>query len=214
MRSALSKRIKRRDVVDEIMACWATAAGRIHTAAGDQSRGWCAPPMVEEADSGSWSPDPAAPAPCFGPATSRPGAGGGAAIDSNAEETDPTSDPTGPPDSPTRTTATVTTAKCSVDCNVDWNGVEGAADPCCLAAVELLHVARQSADTSRWWTMRWPQNAGSLLVGRAGTLSPDKTYKLMRTLRKHALNYLGQLWMLASDRRHAKDAAVQMAELK
>ena len=37
----------------------------------------------------------------------------------------------------------------------------------------------------------------------------------MRALRKHALNYLDyQLWMLASDRRHAKDATVQIAELK
>ena len=95
---------------------------------------------------------------------------------------------------------------------MDWNGAEGAADPC-LAAVELLHVARRSVDTSRWWTMRWPQNAVSLL-GRAGALSPGKTYKLMRALRKHALNYLDQLWMLASDRRHAKDVTAQMAELK
>ena len=61
--------------------------------------------------------------------------------------------------------------------------------------------------------MRWPQNAVSL-VGRAGALSPGKTYKLMRALRKHALNYLGQLWMLASDRRHAKDVTAQMTELK
>ena len=38
-------------------------------------RGWGAPPMVEEADPGSWSPDPAAPAPCF----SRPRAGSGLA---------------------------------------------------------------------------------------------------------------------------------------
>ena len=53
VRAALSKRIKRRDVIDDIMACWATTAGRIHTAAGDQSHGWCAPPMFEEADSGS-----------------------------------------------------------------------------------------------------------------------------------------------------------------
>ena len=53
--------------------------------------------------------------------------------------------------------------------------------------------------------MRWPQNAVSL-VGRAGALSPGKTYKLMRALRKHALNYLDQQWMLASDRRHAKEA--------
>ena len=52
VRLALSKWIKRRGVVDGIMGCWAMTAGRIHTAAGDQSRGWCAPPMVEEADSG------------------------------------------------------------------------------------------------------------------------------------------------------------------
>ena len=67
--------------------------------------------------------------------------------------------------------------------------------------------------TPRWWTMRWPQNAISL-VGRAGALSPGKTYELMRTLRKHALKYLGQLWMLASDRRHAKDATTHVSELK
>ena len=78
---------------------------------------------------GSWSPDPAASAPCFSPTASRPGAGGGAAIGSDGEEIDPTSDPTGPPDSPTRTTATITTAKCSIDYNVDWDGAEGAA--CC-----------------------------------------------------------------------------------
>ena len=40
------------------------------------------------------------------------------------------------------------------------------------------------------------------------------TYKLMRALRKHALNYLGKLWMLASDRRRAKDGTVLMTELK
>ena len=61
--------------------------------------------------------------------------------------------------------------------------------------------------------MRWPQNAVNL-VGRAGALSPGTTYKLRRALRKHALNYLDQLWMLASDWRHAKDATVQTAELK
>ena len=57
--------------------------------------------------------------------------------------------------------------------------------------------------------MRWPQNAVSL-AGRAGELSPGKTGKLMRALRKHALAYLGQLlWMLASDRRHEKDTTVK-----
>ena len=212
VRAALAKRIKRRGVVDGVMACWAMTAGRIHTAAGDQSRGWLAPPMVEEADSGSWSPDPAVPPPCFGSSTRQSGAGGGAEADSDGDEIGLTGDPTEPPDSPTHTTATITTAKCPIDYNVDWGGVEGAADPC-LAAVKLLHVARRSVGTSRWWTMRWPQNAVSF-VGRAGVLSPGKTYKLMRALRKHALNYLDQLWMLASDRRHAKDVTTQMADLK
>ena len=36
----------------------------------------------------------------------------------------------------------------------------------------------------------------------------------MRAPRKHALNYLGQLWMLTSDRRHEKDPAVLMTELE
>ena len=59
--------------------------------------------------------------------------------------------------------------------------------------------------------MRWPQNAASLVVGRAGALRPGKTYKPMR---EHALNYLDQLWMLASVRRHANDVTSQVAELK
>ena len=97
-----------------------------------------------------------------------------------------------------------------VNNDVDWDGAEGAVAPC-LAAVALLHVARWSVDTSRWWTMRWPQNAVSL-VGRAGGLSPGKTYKLMRALRKHALNYLDQLRMLTSDRQHEKDTTVVLAD--
>ena len=59
-------------------------------------------------------------------------------------------------------------------------------------AVALLHIARQSVDTSRWWIMRWPQNAASLF-GRAGALSPGRTYKLTRALRKRAPNYPGRL---------------------
>ena len=86
----------------------------------------------------------------------------------------------------------IRTAKGLVSYDVDWDCAEGSADPF-LAAVKLLHVARQSVDTSRWWTMRWPQNAVSL-IGRAGKMSPGtKPYKLMRALRKHALNYLVQL---------------------
>ena len=67
VRSALSKRVKRRDVLDGLMACWLAKDGHIGTAAGDQSRGWRAPLMTECADVGSWTPDPSAPAPCFNP---------------------------------------------------------------------------------------------------------------------------------------------------
>ena len=66
-RSALSKLIKNRAVLDGTMACWSTTDGWIHTAADDQSRGWRAPPMVEEVDSGSCPPDPTALVPCFDP---------------------------------------------------------------------------------------------------------------------------------------------------
>ena len=210
VRLTLSKWIKRRDVVDGVISCCSTTAGRIHTAAGDQSRGWVAPPMVEEADSGSWLQDPAASPPCFGSSTRD--RGGGAGADSEDDEVESLDDPAETPDPPTRTTATITTARRQVEYHEDWDGVESAADPC-LAAVKLLHVARRSVDTSRWWTMRWPQNAVSL-VGRAGGLSPGKTYKLMRVLRKHALNYLDQLWMLASDRRHAKGVSAKVSELQ
>ena len=90
-----------------IVACWATTDGRIHTtAAGDQSRGWCAPPIVEDADSGSCPPDPAAPAPCFSPTSRRTGADDGAAADSDDDATDLAGDQTSPAsDSPKRTTA-------------------------------------------------------------------------------------------------------------
>ena len=84
---------------------------------------------------------------------------------------DPTFDPISHPSA--WKTAAIQTAKGSVSYDVDWDDAEAAADPC-LAAVRLLNVARQAVDTSRWWTMLWPQNAVSL-IGRAGKLSPGKT---------------------------------------
>ena len=140
------------------------------------------------------------PAPCFRPTSRQTGADDDTATDSDDEITDLASgmisDPTGSvSDPPTRRTAATRAAKCLIGYNVHWGGVEGAADPC-LAAVELLHVARQSVDTSRWWTMRWPQNAVSL-VGRAGALISSFPF-----------------WMLTSDRRHSKDDIVLVTELK
>ena len=46
-----------------------------------------------------------------------------------------------------------------------------------------LDSARQTVDTSRWWTLRWPNNAISLL-GTACGLNTDGTYKLLREMRK------------------------------
>ena len=37
--------------------------------------------------------------------------------------------------------------------NVDWDGIGSSDDPT-LAALRLLHSARQMVDTSRWWTFR------------------------------------------------------------
>ena len=73
--------------------------------------------MAEEADSGSWSLDPTAPAPCFRPASRPAGADDDTATDSDDEITDSTtigmfSDPTGSvSDLPTRRTAAIRTAK-------------------------------------------------------------------------------------------------------
>ena len=50
--------------------------------------------------------------------------------------------------------------------NVDWNGIESSVDPT-LATLRLLHSARQTVDTSRWWTLRWPNKAISLLGDRS-----------------------------------------------
>ena len=48
--------------------------------------------------------------------------------------------------------------------NHDWNDIERSARPT-HAAARLLHRARQWTDTSRWWSMRWPSDAVSLLGG-------------------------------------------------
>ena len=51
--------------------------------------------------------------------------------------------------------------------NVDWNGIDSSDDPT-LATLWLLYSARQMAGTSKWWTLRWPNNAISLLGTACG----------------------------------------------
>ena len=83
--------------------------------------------------------------------------------------------------------------------DTDWNGIESSTRPETTAA-KLLHVARQRTDTSRWWTMRWPVDAISLL-SRAGRLDATKTYDLMRKLRQLSNTFVRELWEAAVERR-------------
>ena len=67
----------------------------------------------------------------------------------------------------------VRTAKGDAEYNADWNGIGSSDDPT-LATLRLLHSARQMVDTSRWWTLRWPNSAISLL-GTACGLNTEGT---------------------------------------
>ena len=51
--------------------------------------------------------------------------------------------------------------------DADWGGIDSVRRPA-MEAARLVHTARQMVYTSRWWLMRWPRNATSLLV-RAGS---------------------------------------------
>ena len=96
--------------------------------------------------------------------------------------------------------------------NADWNGIDSSDDPA-LATLRLLHSARQMVDTSRWWTLRWPNSAISLL-GTACGLSTEGTFKLLRVLRKVMIQHVRELWAVVMDRRHAADNEAKRAALK
>ena len=68
-------------------------------------------------------------------------------------------------------------------------------------------------DTSRWWTMRWPTNAISLLSFSCG-LDAEQTFKLFRALRLTMLNYVRELWFTLMDRRHAASNVYACAFLR
>ena len=78
----------------------------------------------------------------------------------------------------------IATANGTFSYTEDWNHIELPRRPT-LAAANLLNHARQRTDISRWWFMRWPSDAVSL-VGRSLNLDTGKTYKLMRQLREHS----------------------------
>ena len=94
---------------------------------------------------------------------------------------------------------------------MDWNGICSSDDPT-LATLRLLHSARQTVDTSRWWTLRWPNNAISLLSTACG-LNTEGTYKLFRKMRKVLLQHVRELRAVV-DRRHAADNEAKQVALK
>ena len=106
----------------------------------------------------------------------------------------------------------VRTATGDAACNVHWNGIGSSDDPV-LATLRLLHSARQTVDTSRWWTLRWPNNTISLL-GTACGLSTEGTYKLFREMRKVMLQHVRAPWAVVMDGRHAADNEAKRAALK
>ena len=96
----------------------------------------------------------------------------------------------------------------------DWNDIEKS-ERLTHAAAQLFHRAYQRTDTSRWWSMRWPSDAMSLL-GRACDLDNGKTYALLRQLRAHSVSLVQQLWRLTTDRRQRRDdsGAWQMTKVE
>ena len=71
--------------------------------------------------------------------------------------------------------------------DVDWDDIDSARRPA-MNAAKLMHTARQMVDTARWWLMRWPRNATSLLV-RAGGLNDNEACKLFRALQVTAVKF-------------------------
>ena len=151
------------------------------------------PPTLRQlGDVGSWEFDPSGVTPSFDSRVLRD-------QDTESGESDSGED------SARCMTNTVVTANGVFKHDKDWNGIESSTRPE-LAAARLLHVARQRTDTSRWWTMRWPVDAISLL-SRAGSLNTAKTYELMKTLRQLANTFMRELWEVSVERRRETGSA-------
>jgi hypothetical protein len=103
---------------------------------------------VQRDDDGGWEFDASGVLPAFEPERR---SGAAADIDETDDDTDDGAD-----------TPTIVTANGVCAYNCDWNDIEQSERPT-HAAARLLHRARKRTDTSRWWSMRWPSDAVSLL---------------------------------------------------
>ena len=172
-------------VVEAIVACWSSRAdGAIHTAAAGQSSGWKLPTMTAVNDDGSYAFADSGVQPAFDPAT----------YWRHETESEGSEDEGAVADAQHIENANGTFAY-----GAEWNDIERAARPA-VAAARLLHLARQRTGTSRWWTMRWPPDAVSIL-GRPCGLNTGRRYDLVRALRKLSAMYLQKLWQITVERR-------------
>ena len=104
------------------------------------------------------------------------------------------------------------TAKGNETYSSDWDQIESSASPA-LASARLLHEARRMTDVSRWWTLRWTNNAVSLL-SRACSIGTGKSCKLFRKLRRITISYASELWLTIADRRHDTDDQIEKEAVK
>ena len=173
-----------KSIVETVLACWTHRTDdTIHTSAADQESGWRPPTLVQRDDGGGWEFDASGVLPAFGPER-RSGAA------TNIGEIDGDTD-----DDADAQTIVTANGVYAYDCG--WNNIEKS-ERATHAAARLLHRARQRADTSLWWSMRWPSGAASLL-GRACDLNTSTTYARLRQLRENSVSHLRKLWRLATD---------------
>ena len=191
------------------MACWSTSErGAIHAAVEDEASGWQAPTTRLVGNDGKWEFADGAP-----PNFDRREHWEDDSDDGDVTDlTDGAIDVTATAEADAAAMTRVRTAKGDAGYNVDWNGI-GSSDGPALATLRLLHSARQMVDTSRWWTLRWPNSAISLL-GTACSLNTEGTYKLLRKLRKLAVHHVRELWAVVIDRRPPADNVAKRASLK
>ena len=137
--------------------------GFIHTALEDEPNGWQAPAMRLVGNDGKWGFVGGTP-----PTFDRREYWEDDSDDGDVTDlTDGATDAIAAAESDAAAEAKVHTATGDAAYNGGWNGIGSSDDPT-LATLRLLHTARQMVGTSRWWTLRWPNSAISLLGTACG----------------------------------------------
>ena len=162
-------------VINAAMECWsASDRGVIHTAVKDQAIGWQVPTTRMIGNDGKWKFSNGSPPFTFDRREHWDKNSGDDDDDDVMDLMDGAADATtDAAELDTGAQRAVRTATGGAAYNVYWNGIDSSEDPT-LATLRLLHSARQTVGTSRWWTLRWPNNAISLL-GTACGLNTEGT---------------------------------------